>query len=254
MPAKTHDIPSLENLVEGEDLGLQVLHPGGLEITRELAELCHVGKDTRLLDVASGTGESACFLASELGCDAVGVDASESMVERATLKAAHSGVRATFQRGDAEELPFANGTFDAVISECTTCILDKARAIAEMARVARPGGYVGIHDICWRDDTPDELKRQLAELEGERPETLSGWMELFRRSGLVEVRGVDESRVIPQWTREVRSSLGVLGQVKLVVKVLRRWGIRGYRNIAESERVFSSPHTGYGIVVGRKPS
>ena len=46
--------------------------------------------------------------------------------------------------GNAHNLPFDMDSFDVVISECTTCILDKERAIAEMVRVTKPGGYVGI--------------------------------------------------------------------------------------------------------------
>lgn len=60
--------------------------------------------------------------------------------------------------------------FDAVISESTTCILDNDRAIREMGRVVKPGGYVGIHDLCWKEGPSEYLKRRLAELEGERPE------------------------------------------------------------------------------------
>ena len=57
--------PLLENLIESEDLGLEILHPGGLDITKELAELCNIGKDALVLDVASGTGKSACILNKE---------------------------------------------------------------------------------------------------------------------------------------------------------------------------------------------
>jgi hypothetical protein len=39
-----------------------------------------------------------------------------------------------------------------------------------MGRVAKPGGYVGIHDLCWKEGPSEYLKRRLAELEGERPE------------------------------------------------------------------------------------
>ena len=50
---------SLERLLEDEDLGIEVLHPGGLDITRELASMCGIGKGTTVLDVATGTGEGA---------------------------------------------------------------------------------------------------------------------------------------------------------------------------------------------------
>ena len=156
--------PSLENLVESEDLGFEILHPGGLEITRELATLCHIEKDSKILDVAAGTGESACYLQENFGSQVIGIDASDHMVERARNKRAERALSVEFQRGDAHSLPFEDNTFDAVISECTTCILDKDRAIREMVRVARPGGYVGIHDLCWKEGTSEHLKQRLAEL------------------------------------------------------------------------------------------
>jgi cyclopropane fatty-acyl-phospholipid synthase-like methyltransferase len=58
---------SLESLIENEDLGIEILHPGGLDITRELAGLCNIKENAFVLDVASGTGESACYLAETLG-------------------------------------------------------------------------------------------------------------------------------------------------------------------------------------------
>jgi len=243
---------SVENLIESVDLKLEVLHPGGLEITRELAELCHVSKDTKLLDVSSGTGESACFIAEQFGCQVTGVDVSEYMVERARRKAKERGLPVAFKQGDAHNLPFDEHTFDAVISECTTCLLEKGRAISEMVRVAQSGGYVGIHDICWKDDTPEHMKQKLAEIEGERPETLDGWKRLFEQAGLKDVVTLDKSSLIPEWEKGVRKELGLVGELKIFIKVLTKWGISGFKSVRASERIFKSPHVGYGIIVGRK--
>jgi SAM-dependent methyltransferase len=245
--------PSLETFVENEDLGLDILHPGGLDITRELARLCRIGKDTSVLDVASGTGESACFLAEELGACVTGIDASEHMIERAKKKALHRKLDIKFEKADAHQLPFGDGTYDSVISECTACILDKERAIREMARVVKADGYVGIHDICWKQDTPERLKNRLAEIEGERPETLDGWKALFEKAGLTDVETVDRSLLIPAWMKDIRKKLGIGGQLKIFLKIGRLWGIRGLRDVWKSERIFQSKYTGYGIIVGRKP-
>jgi SAM-dependent methyltransferase len=245
--------PSLESLIESEDLGLEVLHPGGLEITRELAELCKVREATSLLDVAAGTGESACYLAQHFGCSVVGVDASEYMVERAVRKAKEKGANVQFKIADAHSLPFGNDSFDVVISECTTCILDKEKAIREMVRVTRPRGYVGIHDICWFEATPDNLKRTLAEIEGENPETLEGWKNLFKAAGLAEVAGYDRSDLVPGWTKGIKRQLGLRGQLTVFMKAVRNWGIKGLVDMWRSAQIFQSKHTGYGIIVGRKP-
>lgn len=244
--------PSLENLIESEDLGFEILHPGDLEITRELAELCKITRNMCVLDVASGTGATACYLADTLGVQVIGVDGSDLMIERAREKAQQRKLNIEFKKGDAHHLPYDDNAFDAVISECTMCLLDKETAIREMVRVAKPGGYVGFHDICWKAGTPDLMKKRLAEIENERPETLEGWKALCEKAGLVEVQAIDRSSLIPTWMKETMSHLNLVSILKIVWKVIRLWGISGLMEIWESERIFQSRHTGYGIIVGRK--
>lgn len=120
--------PSLENLVEGEDLGFEILPPGGLEITQEFADPCRIGKGTYVLDVASGTGETVCYLAEEVGVRVVGVDGSGLMIERSQEKARQRNLEIGFKKGDAHQLPFGDNTFDVVISEFRMCILGKEKA------------------------------------------------------------------------------------------------------------------------------
>jgi ubiquinone/menaquinone biosynthesis C-methylase UbiE len=249
--AKTR--PSLENLIESENLGFEILHPGGLEITEELANLCRIGKESYVLDVASGTGESACYLAEKLGARVIGIDGSDFMIERARQKAKQRNLEIEFEKGDAHQLPFTEDTFDAVISECTMCILNKEAAIRAMHRVAKPGAYVGFHDICWKSDTPDHMKKRLDEIEGEKPETLEGWKALCERAGLIEVQAIDRSTLIPLWMKEITRSLRLSSITKIVLKVIRMWGISGLKDAWKSERIFQSRYTGYGIIVGRKP-
>lgn len=244
---------SLESLIEMEDLGLEVLHPGGLRTTQQLAAMCGIRQGTKVLDVASGTGEGACYLTEAFGARVVGVDASPSMVARATQKAEARGLPVTFQQADAHQLPFDNEVFDVVISECTTSLLHKERALREMARVAKPGGYVGIHDLCWKEGAPERVKRKLAEIEGERPETLQGWTALFEAAGLRDVQTEDRSYLVPAWMKEDRKSIGIGNQLRISLKVIRRWGVGGLLRILQSERLFRSEHLGYVIVVGRKP-
>lgn len=240
-------------MVESGDLGLPTLHPGGLRLTRELARLCHAGPGKSLLDVACGTGETACHLAETFGCRVTGVDHSVFMVETATQKARDRNLEIRFQGADAHHLPFEIGTFDVVISECTTCAPDKPQAIAEMVRVARPGGYIGISDLYWKRDAPQSLQSRLFALEGERPEYLLGWIRLFKQVGLQDVHTEDRSETLAQMAKEIRKQLGILGYMKIVLTVLRRWGIGGVANVMESEKILRSKYLGYAMVVGRKP-
>ena len=50
-----------------------------------------------------------------------------------------------------------------------------------------------------------------------------------------------------------KQSLGITGQLRIGMKVFQKWGIKGVKTIMETEKIFKSPFTGYGIIVGRKP-
>ena len=243
---------SLERLIEDEDLGLEVLHPGGLETTAELAALCEIGPESRVLDVASGTGESACFLAGRFGAPVTGLERSSTMIRRARAKARDRGRSARFVRGDAHDLPFGAGSFEAAICECTLSLLDQARALPEMVRVVRSGGHIGFHEICWKEGTPEEMKRRLYELEGEWPRTLREWEKLMAGCEVTDVHAFDRSSLIPGWMKRSRRELGARGLLAAGARVIREWGVGGLRRVLESERIFRSEYLCYGMVVARK--
>src|ERR1700757_884969 len=67
-------------------------HPGGLDLTRRLGILLNLGPGLRVLDVASGKGESAIFLAREFGCEVLGIDFGPQNVADATERAAAAGL------------------------------------------------------------------------------------------------------------------------------------------------------------------
>jgi ubiquinone/menaquinone biosynthesis C-methylase UbiE len=142
------------------------LHPGGQATTRRAVELIGVGPGERLLDIASGKGDSALLAAQERGCTVTGIDYGEAAVIDAA-RAAHAGGvgdRVAFQVGDAEALPFDDGSFDAALCECSLCTFpDKRRALAEVHRVLRPGGRVAFADVVAdHDRLPQSLRAPLA--------------------------------------------------------------------------------------------
>lgn len=243
---------SLENLIELEEFGLDVLHPGGLDTTWKLASRCGISSGDRVLDVASGTGEAARFLVERSGAHVVGVDRSASMIARARRRTRGLERSAVFVRGDAHALPFRSASFDHVICECTLSLLDKEVALAEMARVARPGGFVAFHEICWKEGAPAGLRARLAELEHERPETIEGWRALLAAQRVRDIHVDDLSELIPRWMADSRKKLGVTGYLRAVWQAFRRWGPGGLLRILSAERLFQSPYLGYGLFAGRK--
>jgi hypothetical protein len=144
------------------------LHPGGEASTRRALELLDVGRGDRVLDVAAGSGASALLAAREFGCDAVGVDYGAAAVGDAQLAAARAGLgnHARFVVADAERLPFADGSFDAVLCECSlSTFADKPRAVAEIRRVLRRGGGVAISDVVAEvERLPEPLRGTIATL------------------------------------------------------------------------------------------
>lgn len=139
-------------------------HPGGLELTRRLARSMGLRSGQRVLDVASGPGTTAFVLAEEFGVSVLGVDLGDQAVAGASARAAERGVadRVRFTVGDAERLPVDDGSFDALVCECAFCTFpDKVTAAAEMARVLRPGGKVGITDVALDRARLDEELRSL---------------------------------------------------------------------------------------------
>ena len=124
-----------------------------LQIVGEtLAEACDLRTDERVLDVAAGNG-NVTLAAARRGCLVTSSDYVGSLLERGAERARAERLDVTFQVADVEALPFADASFDAVVSTFGVMFApDHARSAAEMARVCRPGGRIGLAN--W---TPDSL-------------------------------------------------------------------------------------------------
>jgi len=112
----------------------------------------HVKPDSKILDVGCGPGTITCdFAAIASSGNVIGLDFSADVISKAQ-EAASSGKLSnlTFQTGDAQELPFGDGSFDIVHAHMTLLHLPKPQqALKEMRRVCKPGGIVAIRECDW---------------------------------------------------------------------------------------------------------
>ncbi len=119
-------------------------------LSPQMADLAGVRPGQRVLDVGCGPGALTAELVTRLGPEGVGaVDPSEPFV--AAARARHPGVDVS--QASAEELPFADGSFDAALAQLVVHFMkDPVAGLAEMARVTRPGGVVAacVWDHAWR--------------------------------------------------------------------------------------------------------
>ena len=113
----------------------------------------------RALDVGTGPGQLAFYLA-QAGFAVTGIDLSPGMIEQARQKAEEQGLGINFQVGDGEKLPFADDSFDLVVSRNLIWTLpDPEAAVKEWRRVLKPGGRIIISDGYWQNLTWSRIHR-----------------------------------------------------------------------------------------------
>ena len=130
---------------EGWSAGDYALIGSRLVIVSEiLCEAVDLRADHRVLDVATGHGNTA-LAAARRGCDVTGVDFAPALLAQARQRAAAEHLHVLFQEGDAEQLPFPDGTFDVVLSTFGVPFAsDQSKAAHELLRVCRGGGKIGL--------------------------------------------------------------------------------------------------------------
>lgn len=231
-------------------------HMGGLKATRRLLELCQVEKSDQLLVVGSGNGVSAIRIQEFTGSQVTGIDLSEDMVERAREK---QNPHVEFMVGDAENLKFPDGSFDAVMSESVTGFTNKSRSISEYYRVLKTGGHVGLNEVTWLVNPSPEIEDYYQRVMGVNPESEDGWLALLKKAGFTNIKSS---------VHAIKYRQQVIGDLELQsMDFFRIWGrfLRLYLNDPEYRRSVHrlsrearhmppgfNRYFGYGLYVGNK--
>ncbi|MBU1672267.1 MAG: arsenite methyltransferase [Actinobacteria bacterium] len=146
---------------EGANLGLGCGNP---------VALATLAEGETVVDLGSGAGFDSFLAAARVGeaGRVIGVDMTPEMIERARLNAGKGGYsNVEFRLGEIEHLPVADGTVDAIISNCVINLVpDKAAVFADALRILKPGGRLMVSDIVLERDLPDAVRDSVAALVG----------------------------------------------------------------------------------------
>lgn len=180
-------------------------HYGGTAAVDRLMAQAGVQAQDEVLDVCSGMGGPARYLAWKTGCRVTGLDLTQSRVQGATELTRMAGLadRVSFVEGNALAMPFESACFTLAIGqEAYAHIPNKPQLVRECARVLRPGGRWVFSDILKRQPLSDEDASRLYDgmrfSEIASVDDYTGWLQA---SGMRLVRAVDLS---DEWTRILR--------------------------------------------------
>ena len=192
----------LTNLTQDDLSPLDQDHYGGIEANALLSSKAGITHSDHVLDVCSGMGGPARWLAQQIGCRVTGLELTESRCQAANRLTAMVGLdeKVEFRCGNALAMPFADGAFDVAVSqEAFVHVPDKPRLIGECARVVKVRGRIAFTDIVQRGKLGDrDLSRLRDEMAYPSVETVAGYRKLLQDSGCDTVQVEDLSE---DWTR-----------------------------------------------------
>lgn len=179
----------LKTVPEGANLGLGCGNPVALASLRE---------GETVLDLGSGAGFDCFLAANKVGKSGrvIGVDMTPEMIERARENAKKGNYgNVEFRLGEIENLPVADNSVDAVISNCVINLVpDKRRVFTEAFRALKPGGRLMISDIVLLRGLPDFIKNSIEAYVG----CLSGAIMKDEYIGAIKAAGFREVRIIDE--------------------------------------------------------
>ena len=141
---------NLDTLSPADLAPIDEFHIGGRAATQYVIGMIELPRGATVLDIGSGLGGVARYLAAECGCRATGIDLTAEYVRVGQMLTERTGLsdKVDLHIGSALDLPWTEATFDAAVTfHVAMNIADRPRLYAEVARVIRPGGMFAIYDV-----------------------------------------------------------------------------------------------------------
>ena len=170
-------------------LGIGGAHPGGINLTKEIFKRENINKNSHILDVGCGTGQTAAYLAYRYGAKVTGIDNNPTMVAKAERRMKKNRLPVKIIQSSVEKTPLPDNHFDFITSESVLSFVNKPRALKEIFRLLKNGGrFIAIEQT---------INQQLQEIEENEIKQFYGfdsltmekdWVALLKQAGFENIR------------------------------------------------------------------
>lgn len=174
---------------------------GGWKGTDRLIDLLNISdiEHPKILEVGCSTGYITRYIAKKFDCEIIGIDLSDIILEIAENEANKQKLtNVRFQKGNAENIPFPEKSFDILYGEAITALMpDPIKVINEYCRVLKPNGKLATLDLFMKEsldkDFADEINKIMSNVLGSkiRIRTFQEWIQILKDSGLKNIKIYD---------------------------------------------------------------
>ena len=193
-----------------------IFHPGGQDLTRRMLADLKLPMNALIADLGCGTGSSALLIAAEHQYRVRGIERGASNVARAEHRRREFGIedtRLSFHQGDISDLPFEDGSLDAILLECSFSLIDdQAAALREFRRVLRVDGVIGISDMSVEGTLPRDILEIIAPWTCMlKAHSETGYQNIFETGGFELLKQTDESAGLLTMISAIKRKLVIFG-------------------------------------------
>ena len=179
--------------------GVGGAHPGGIILTKDILKNEYITNNSNILDAGCGTGQTAAYLYQEYKAKVVGLEINPIMIEKAKKRVESEELPISIIAGSVENVPFADNSFDFILSESVLAFVDKPRALTEFYRVLKKGGRLIANEM-----TINKKLNPLEEMEIKQFYALDSllqeedWNQLFTAAGFQNIKIETETIALSQ--------------------------------------------------------
>lgn len=237
------------------EIGKKVIHPGGSRSTTEMLEFARLNNNEHILEVGCGVGTTATRIAKDYGSNVTALDIDHAMIEKAKVNTKNNNIddKVKVEKGDIQNLPYENNSFDCVFIEAVTMFVNREKAASEVLRVCKQGGRVLDHEFIWRKPPTIETRRMF---EGEvcpgiNFDTPKDWISLYKEAGLKDIQTKTGPFAMMTPAGFIRDE-GLVNMFVIMARCMSRWAYMKKMAWLMSRMSKVMPYLGYIVISGKK--